>query len=202
MINITYFVLPIMLARRKRLIFSLVIFLLLVVYQNIGDLHVEDEKKKVPEATSEKKSPQSKIQQAQVIRVIDGDTIEVLLENKKEKVRVIGIDAPETVDPRQTVECFGKEASNFAKTFLDGETGMLESDPTQADKDNYGRLLRYVFVNEGVDFGKLMLEQGYAHEYTYNLPYKYQSEYKTAEKQAEQKNLGLWNKSVCPAKSP
>jgi micrococcal nuclease len=189
-----------MLARRKRLIFSLVIFLILVAYQNFGNLNMEEEKS-VSEEKPEKKISQSKKEEAQVIRVIDGDTIEVLLNDKKERVRIIGIDAPETVDPRQAVECFGKEASNFAKTFLNVETVLLESDPTQDDKDVYGRLLRYVFVNEGVDFGKLMITQGYAHEYTYDLPYKYQKEYVASEKRANEEKIGLWDISVCPVKS-
>lgn len=125
------------------------------------------------------------------MRVIDGDTIEVLLDGKKAKVRIIGINTPETVDPRRPVGCFGKEASKFAKQILTGQVIILESDPTQSNVDRYGRLLRYVFVN-GLDFGKKMISDGYAYEYTYDLPYKYQSEYKNAERQARERGLGLW----------
>lgn len=70
---------------------------------------------------------------AKITRVIDGDTIEVSLNNKKEMVRLIGIDAPETFDPRKTAQCFGKEASDKAKKVLTGKTVILESDPTQGE---------------------------------------------------------------------
>lgn len=130
---------------------------------------------------------------AEVLRVIDGDTIEVSLNNKKETIRLIGIDAPEIVDPREKVECFGKEASDKAKEILTGKTITLESDPTQGERDKYGRLLRYVFIN-GENFNKLMLREGYAHEYTYQSnPYKYQLEFIQAAKEARENNRGLWS---------
>ena len=135
-------------------------------------------------------------QAARVLRVIDGDTIKVLINNKEDTVRLIGIDAPETTDPRTIVECFGKEASNKAKEILDGKTVTLESDPTQGNRDKYGRLLRYVFL-DNLNFNKLMLIQGYAHEYTYQSnPYKYQLEFIEAEKSAREQNLGLWSDVV------
>lgn len=131
---------------------------------------------------------------AQVLRIIDGDTIEVSLDNKKETVRLIGIDAPETTDPRKPVQCFGKEASDKAKEILDGKTITLESDPTQGNRDKYQRLLRYVFFND-LNFNKLMISEGFAHEYTYQSnPYKYQKEYIQAAKEARESNRGLWQK--------
>ncbi|MBI2614058.1 MAG: thermonuclease family protein [Candidatus Levybacteria bacterium] len=134
---------------------------------------------------------------AKVRRVIDGDTIEVLLNNKKDAVRLIGIDAPETDDPRKTVECFGREASDKAKEVLNGKTITLESDPTQGDRDKYHRLLRYVFLND-LNFNKFMISEGYAHEYTYKSnPYKYMEEFINAEKEARKNKKGLWNENVC-----
>lgn len=133
---------------------------------------------------------------AKVLRVIDGDTIEVSLNKKKESVRLIGIDAPETNDPRKTVECFGREASNKAKEVLTGKTITLESDSTQENSDKYGRLLRYVFLND-LNFNKFMISEGYAHEYTYQSnPYKYQLEFMTAEKSARENKKGLWSDMV------
>lgn len=135
-------------------------------------------------------------EQAVVVRVIDGDTIEVNINNTKETVRFIGVDTPETVDPRKKVQCFGKEASNFTASYLLDKTVFLESDPTQDNRDKYQRILRYVFLEDGTNYNKLLIAQGYAHEYTYYLPYKYQAEFKLAEQEARENNRGLW--STCP----
>lgn len=135
-----------------------------------------------------------------VIKVVDGDTITVSLNGKSIKVRVLGINSPETVDPRKPVECFGHEASNMAKSLLQNKPVRLVADPTQSDKDKYGRLLRYVFLPDGTDFGLKMITEGYAYEYTYDIPYKYQKEYKMAQKEAEDKGKGLWSDSSCNGK--
>ena len=133
-----------------------------------------------------------------VTQVIDGDTIQVVIDNKKETLRLIGIDTPETVDPRKPVQCFGKEASVKAKSLLSSKSVRLESDSTQGERDKYQRLLRYVFLEDGTNFNKLMISEGYAHEYTYNVPYKYQSEFKQAQKEAEENKKGLWADNACP----
>ena len=137
-------------------------------------------------------------QHATLVKVVDGDTISVSINGKNETVRIIGIDTPEVVDPRITVECFGKEASDFAKlTLQDNKKLLLESDPTQGERDKYQRYLRYVWIDEKTDFGKLMIDHGFSSEYTYNLPYKYQSEYKQAEKNAREAKKGLWADDAC-----
>ncbi len=79
---------------------------------------------------------------ADVIRVIDGDTIKVRLGKKHYTVRLIGIDAPETVHPAKPVECFGKESSDYLKGVLTGNTVTLEGDGMSANKDKYNRLLK------------------------------------------------------------
>jgi micrococcal nuclease len=132
-----------------------------------------------------------------VTNVVDGDTIDVLIGDKTERIRLIGLDTPETVDPRKEVECFGIEASNKAKETLLNKTISLESDDSQGDKDKYDRLLRYVFLENGTNFNKQMIEDGYGYEYTYNLPYKYQQEFKDAEKQATTNKKGLWADNIC-----
>lgn len=133
-----------------------------------------------------------------VSSVIDGDTIQVVIDDKKETIRLIGIDSPETVDPRKPVQCFGKEASAKAKSLLSGKSVRLEAEPTQGERDKYQRLLRYVLLENGTNFNKLMISEGYAHEYTYNIPYKYQSEFKQAQKEAEENKRGLWADNACP----
>jgi len=132
-----------------------------------------------------------------VSRVVDGDTIDVSIEGKIERLRLIGVDTPETVDPRKPVECFGTEASNKAKSVLTGKKVSLESDNTQGERDKYDRLLRYLFLEDGTNFNLLMVKEGYAHEYTYDLPYKYQTEFKNAQKLAEANKVGLWSPNTC-----
>lgn len=132
-----------------------------------------------------------------VSKVIDGDTIDVIIDGKTERLRLIGIDTPETVDPRKPVQCFGTEASNKAKELLTNQLVSLEADPSQGERDKYNRLLRYVYFEDGTSYNKKMIADGYAHEYTYNIPYKYQSEYKQAQKDAEAGGLGLWSPSTC-----
>lgn len=133
----------------------------------------------------------------QVTKVIDGDTIDVSIDGKIERIRLIGIDTPETVDPRKTVQCFGKEATAAANKLLGGASVRLEADATQDNMDKYNRLLRYVYLKDGKNFNKYMIYEGYAHEYTYTTPYKFQLEFIAAEKDAENNNRGLWSPSSC-----
>jgi len=131
-----------------------------------------------------------------VTNVVDGDTIDVSINGKVERLRLIGINTPETVDPRKPVECFGVEASNKAKTLLTGKKVYLEKDITQGELDKYNRLLRYVFLEDGTNFNLLMIKEGYAYEYTYDIPYKYQTEFKNAQKVAQSNKAGQWG-DIC-----
>jgi len=132
-----------------------------------------------------------------VVKVVDGDTVDVNIDGKTERIRLIGLDTPETVDPRKTVQCFGQEASTKAHELLDGKKVTLEADATQGERDTYGRLLRYIMIEGGNDFSKTMIENGYGHEYTYQIPYKRQNEYKEAQKSAENGKKGLWADNTC-----
>jgi len=129
-----------------------------------------------------------------VIRVIDGDTIEI---ETGERVRYLGIDTPETVDPRKPIQCFGVEASKKNKELVEGKEARLEKDIT--DKDKYGRLLRYVYV-DNLFINLELVKQGFATSYTYPPDIKYQAEILAAERQAREANRGLWG--ACPAVSP
>jgi len=135
-----------------------------------------------------------------VVRVIDGDTIVVDMNGVDETIRLIGIDTPETVDPRKLVGCFGKEASDKAKELLTGARVRVVIDPTQDTRDKYGRLLAYIFRDEGLFINKYMVEQGYAYEYAHIVPHKYQTEFKTAQKEAKATQRGLWAQGTCDAK--
>lgn len=132
-----------------------------------------------------------------VTSIVDGDTIKVDVNGTIETIRLIGIDTPETVDPRKPVQCFGKEASTKAKELLSGKKIKLEYDETQSKRDKYNRLLAYIYREDGLFFNKYMIEQGYAHEYTYITPYKFQAEFKAAQKFAQENLKGFWSLTTC-----
>jgi len=149
--------------------------------------------------TMETSSPTIQFTSLYVVKtVIDGDTIQIDVAGKKETIRLIGIDSPETVDPRKPVQCFGTEASKKAKELLSGKKVGLEADASQGERDKYNRLLRYVFLEDGTHINLLMIREGFAHEYTYQSnPYKYQSEFIKAEQSAREGKKGLWADNVC-----
>jgi len=132
-----------------------------------------------------------------VVKVVDGDTIDILVNGKTERLRLIGINTPEVFDPRKPVKCFGREASNNAHKLLDGAKVKIAADPSQDDKDVYGRFLRYVWRSDGLFYNLSAIKGGFAYEYTFNVPYKYQTEFKAAQKYAQDNSLGLWAKDVC-----
>lgn len=132
-----------------------------------------------------------------VVKVVDGDTIDVNIDNKIERIRLIGINTPESVDPRRPVECLGIEASNKAKELLSDKEVYLESDSSQDDRDKYGRLLRYVWTKEGLFYNLEIIKLGFAYEYTYIVPYKFQEEFKKAEETARTNKIGLWSDGAC-----
>ena len=133
----------------------------------------------------------------EVVDVIDGDTVRVDIESEEEMVRVIGMDAPETVHPTEAVECFGEEASGYARELLEGESVWLEYDSSQGNRDRYERLLRYITLEDGRNFANAMIEDGYAFEYTFNLPYRYQDEFQASEAEAREQERGLWSEDTC-----
>ena len=128
--------------------------------------------------------------QAKVISVVDGDTIKI---ESGETVRYIGIDTPESVDPRKPVQCFAKEASKKNEELVMGKTIELENDIS--DRDRYGRLLRYVWIGDEMVNEKLVRE-GFARSYSYPPDIKYQENLIEAERQAKEENRGLWG-SAC-----
>lgn len=127
-----------------------------------------------------------------VARVIDGDTIE--LENG-EKLRYIGINTPESVDPRRKVECFGKEASAFNKNLVEGKRIRLERDVS--DRDKYGRLLRFAYLEYGRLVNEVLVREGYAYASPYMPDLSKSDFFREAESDAKSNHRGLWNKEVC-----
>lgn len=133
-----------------------------------------------------------------VTRVIDGDTIEVRTNNELQKIRLIGIDAPETGSGNTTKECFSEEATKELASLILQKNVVLHDDPTQDNQDRYGRLLRYVSLPDGTNINRLLILKGFANEYTYRVPYQLQKEFQDAEDTAEIEKLGLWSPLLCP----
>ena len=124
-----------------------------------------------------------------VTRVIDGDTIEVMHHGVPTRVRYIGVDTPETVHPSKPVECYGKEASERNKALVSGQSVRLERDIS--DTDRYGRLLRYVYV-EDVFVNHALVVEGYAHARAYPPDVQYSELFREAEREAREAGRGLW----------
>ncbi len=189
-----------MLKLRRYVISLLITCFVILLVKGVSSLHIEPLQNVLSSQVAPAPSP-TPLPKGEVIvtKVVDGDTIHVDLNGHDTTIRIIGIDTPETVDPRKPVQCMGKEASQRAKELLLKKIVYLEPDPTQGDKDKYGRLLRYVFINGSDDYGLGAILEGLAHEYTYNVPYKYQTDYKSAEKAAREAKVGLWADNECEA---
>ena len=188
----------------KKIILKLLATLVVVffvVISNIDEPNSQENTKKESVAISEQNTLEQEANNEDlflVTQVVDGDTIKVKINDKIETLRLIGVDTPETVDPRKPVQCFGKKASNKTKELLNNQYVRLESDQLSGERDKYGRLLRYVFLQDGTNFNKLIISEGFAHEYTYNsIVYKYQSGFKEAEKEARENKRGLWADGIC-----
>lgn len=133
-----------------------------------------------------------------VTRVVDGDTIKIIKDEKEETVRFLGVDTPELVDPRKPVQCFAEEASELTKKLLNGMSIYLEIDPTQGERDAYGRLLAYVLLPDGINVSDYLIRNGYAYEYTYeNNAHRYQAVFRQAQKEARENKQGLWAEGAC-----
>jgi micrococcal nuclease len=127
-----------------------------------------------------------------VVSVIDGDTFVAERAGDEVTVRVIGIDAPETEFSPSGAECYGVEATEAAERLLTGASVTLQTDPTQDRYDSYDRLLAYAGLPDGRDFGAVMIETGFAEEFTFIQPYQKQSVYRAAESTARRVNVGVW----------
>jgi len=126
---------------------------------------------------------------ARVARVVDGDTIHVEMEGKDYRLRYIGMDTPETVDPRRPVGCLGKEASERNRQLVEGKTVGLEKDVSETD--SFGRLLRYVWVEDEM-VNATLVEEGYALATTYPPNVRYSGLFATLQAQAREGQRGLW----------
>lgn len=129
-----------------------------------------------------------------VSRVIDGDTIKL---ESGETVRYIGIDTPETVDPRRMVGCFGKEASAKNAELVLGKDVRLVKDISETDK--YGRFLRYVYVDD-LFVNEYLVREGFARASSYPPDVEYSDHFREVEREAREAKYGLWADETCDGK--
>jgi micrococcal nuclease len=129
---------------------------------------------------------------ATVKRVVDGDTIEIAIGGKTERVRLIGIDTPETKHPTKGVECYGPEASAYTEQLLPTGTALRVERDIEA-RDKYGRLLLYVYIADRNVFVNLdLVMNGYARPMVFEPNTAHKADFAQAATQAELRNVGLW----------
>jgi len=129
----------------------------------------------------------------QVVRIVDGDTIQVCcIAGRREKVRYIGVNTPETKHPTKGVEYFGKEASEANRKLVEGKTVSLEFDVEQ--RDRYGRLLAYVYLKDGTFVNAWLVEHGFAQVATFPPNVKHQELFLKLQREAKDADRGLWKR--------
>lgn len=168
--------------RQRKLLLRTVIALLLFLAGGISAA-LQDKPQVVPTAL-----------QAGYYRVAqfeDGDTVTVDMAGQEERVRFIGVDTPETKDPRKPVQCFGKAASDFTKQLIGSNHVKLEADPTNTNRDRYNRLLRYVYLPDGRLVNLEIIKQGYGFAYV-SFPFEKMEQFRAAQTEAREANRGLW----------
>lgn len=128
-----------------------------------------------------------------VSQYVDGDTIVVDMNGKNERVRMIGIDTPETHKPGTPVQCYGPAASAHTKNLISAAGGQvrLAGDPQSTNRDRYDRLLRYVYLPDGRLVNEIKISEGYAFYYPY-FPFTKKILFSAAQEQAKKASRGLW----------
>lgn len=127
-----------------------------------------------------------------IVEYADGDTVRVNMNGTTETIRFIGVDTPETQDPRKAVQCFGKAASEFTKQLIADQPVRLEADPLSTNRDRYNRLLRYVYIPDGRLVQAEIIKNGYGFAYA-SFPFTKSAEFLRYQTEAREQNRGLWN---------
>ena len=177
-----------------------------IIYYDDFDLDLSIGLKANPKKKKSSKKDSINYQEATVESVIDGDTVLISVDRKVGKLRLIGVDTPETVHPHKPIGFYGKEASAFTKEKLSGKKVYIEKDVSQTDR--YNRLLRYIWlelpsniVNPSFEdvrdkmFNGILLRDGYANQATFPPDVKYQEYFRLIEEKAREEKKGLWNEN-------
>jgi endonuclease YncB( thermonuclease family) len=127
-----------------------------------------------------------------VTKFDDGDTIVVDMNGVNETVRFIGVDTPETHDPRKPVMCYGQEASDYTKKLIGNNRVRLQSDSLDTNRDRYNRLLRYIYLPDGTLVNAKLISEGYGLDYPF-FPFEKAQEFQNYEMLAKKANRGLWS---------
>lgn len=126
-----------------------------------------------------------------VVEFFDGDTIAVDMNGTVEKIRFIGVDTPETHDPRKPVQCGGPEAAAYTRATIGNQRVRLASDPLSSNRDRYDRLLRYVYLPDGTLLNQQLITTGHGFAYTY-FPFAKSALFIKEEASAIKQKAGLW----------
>ena len=133
------------------------------------------------------------VQVGKVSRVVDGDTLRVVVNGAETTIRVIGVDTPETHKPNTQVQCYGPQATAQAKEIAAGRIVTVRNDPSQAQVDRYGRALRYIELPDGRDLSVAMVGGGFGRAYKVAGPAPVMwAQLVAAQQQAQQQKTGLW----------
>jgi len=126
-----------------------------------------------------------------VDRFIDGDTISVNMNGRSEKIRMIGVDTPETHKPNTPVQCYGPAASAYTKNIIGNQKVRLQADPMSSNRDKYNRLLRYVYLPDGTNLNAQLISTGNGFYYPY-FPFEKAEEFSKLQENAKNTGKGLW----------
>lgn len=127
-----------------------------------------------------------------VTEFVDGDTIKVDMNGRMETIRLIGMDTPETHDPRKAVECYGMAAAAYTKQLIGTGPVRLEADQLSTNRDRYNRLLRYVYTSDNKLVEAEVIKNGYGFAYV-SFPFTKLDEFRGYEKDAREQSKGLWS---------
>jgi len=143
-------------------------------------------------------APASLEENATLVSVIDGDTVDVAVHGHHERVRMIGIDTPETKKPNTPVQCFGPEATTYTRSLLPAGTALHLERDVQA-RDDYGRLLAYVYrLPDGLFVNLEIIASGYARPLTIPPNVVHATEFVDAAQGARDGDIGLWHGCAAP----
>ncbi|HEY3250229.1 MAG TPA: thermonuclease family protein [Ignavibacteria bacterium] len=189
----------------SKLIFTAVILVAFIYFGSryvIPKLDQKDNKEKVTNGSEKRNIYDPNFYP--VTKVFDGDTFEVEIDGKREKIRMLGIDTPEkwesgkldkdaqrTGKDKKTIKVLGDLASEYTKKLISGKKVRLEIDPIGDERDRYGRMLRYVYLEDGTLVNLKIVEDGYANAYR-RFEVSKKNEFIEAEKRARENRRGLW----------